>query len=35
MSTIVPLHHTVRRLDRDDLDAVVAIDARVEGRQRR
>ena len=35
MSTIGPLHHTVRRLERDDLDAVVAIDARVEGRQRR
>ena len=35
MSTIVPPQHDVRRLARDDLDAVVAIDARLEGRQRR
>jgi ribosomal protein S18 acetylase RimI-like enzyme len=35
MSTIAPLHATVRRLARDDLDAVVAIDARLEGRSRR
>jgi ribosomal protein S18 acetylase RimI-like enzyme len=35
MSTIAPVHATVRRLARDDLDAVVAIDARLEGRSRR
>ena len=35
MPTIVPMHTTVRPLARDDLDAVVAIDARLEGRPRR
>jgi len=35
MSTIAPMHATVRPLAREDLDAVVAIDARLEGRPRR
>ena len=35
MSTIAPMQATVRPLAREDLDAVVAIDARLEGRTRR
>ena len=36
MDTFAPLHATnARRLSRDDLDAVVSIDARLEGHTRR